>query len=116
MNNRQGYADIYLEPVIKEAKYRFIIEFKYIKSNELNKKSSIVEKTKKRAKQQLEQYSQRFTNENTKCVIIIAGSQELKFLWKNYNSYKNTVETLHAGSQSVITKPLFAIYYNSDYH
>ncbi len=49
----QGYADIYLEPVIKEAQYRFIIEFKYIKSNELNKKSSIIEKTQERAKQQV---------------------------------------------------------------
>ncbi len=60
----QGYADIISNLLLKN-QMSFIIEFKYIKSNELAQKSDIIEKTQERAKQQLQQYSQRFPNENT---------------------------------------------------
>ncbi len=76
----QGFADIYLEPVIKEAKYRFFVEFKYIKTDELDKKAEIIEQTKTRAIKQLKKYSKRFPKDTTKCVVIIAGSQEIVFL------------------------------------
>ncbi len=54
----QGFADIYLEPILSNVKYRYLIELKYIKSSELKSASrqKVIGQTIERAKAQLQKY------------------------------------------------------------
>ncbi len=73
----QGFADIYLEPILSNVKYRYLIELKYIKSSELKSASrqKVIEQTIERAKAQLQKYSAQ-AKQPLKLIAVVASSQE----------------------------------------
>lgn len=77
----QGFADIYLEPILTSVKYRYLIELKYIKSSDLkaSNREKIIQETVERAKTQLQQYASQ-APQPLKLIIIVASSKEYIYL------------------------------------
>ncbi len=78
-----GFADIYLEPRFSEVKYRYLIEFKYVNSKELEAGKEaviVIDRVKRRAMDQLKRYSEKLSGTEYKCIVIIAGSKELLYM------------------------------------
>ncbi len=83
IESNKGFIDIFIKPYIdtdEEAKYTYIIELKYLKSNEINtetKKKNAIKKVTKSAENQLEQYSKNYDKKLTKKLIIIISAKKL---------------------------------------
>jgi len=80
----QGFADIYLEPKYKEVQWRYLIEFKYVKSKETDnwteRDSEIIEQVKQRARDQLERYAKQLADVLMKCIAVVVSSQKVIYM------------------------------------
>jgi len=81
--NNKGFIDVFIRPnvpVEHNAKYNYIIEIKYLKSNEINtdaKKTTAIKRVCDKAKIQLKQYEKKFDMTLTKKLIIIISAKKL---------------------------------------
>ena len=69
VESNKGYVDIYLNPIKEEVPYGVIIELKYIKRKEFNKK--VLEQSVTQAKKQLRQYD--LGNRYIKVILVFSG-------------------------------------------
>jgi len=76
-----GYADIVLYPIVRDLRYHYVIELKYIKSEELKRGNmeKLIESSIRRAEEQLRRYSKSLP-QKLRMIVIIASSKEYLYL------------------------------------